>query len=176
VNGVYWIYGPDPAQADSSPSAAPLKPWPLGVVLCPSGGKYLARELAHMKRSGVWTLVSLLSEDQVEMLDLREEPRIARELGMYFLHHPLPDHQVPPDVGRFRVFVEHLAERFRNGDRIGMHCWGSIGRAPMTAACTLIHLGWEPRLALAAVEAARGCAVPDTEEQLRWVLSYKARA
>jgi len=30
--------------------------------------------------------------------------------------------------------------------------------------------------ALIAVEMARGCPVPDTEEQERWVLNYKAQA
>ena len=35
----------------------------------------------------------------------------------------------------------------------------------MAAACTLIHLGWDPNTALNAVEAARGCPFPDTAEQ-----------
>jgi hypothetical protein len=55
-----------------------------------------------------------------------------------------------------------------------MHCRGSIGRAPVTAACTLVHLGWTPADALKAIEKARGCSLPDTEEQRRWILSYKA--
>jgi hypothetical protein len=40
--------------------------------------------------------------------------------------------------------VKDLALRVRDGQRLGIHCWGSIGRATVTAACTLIHLGWEP--------------------------------
>ncbi len=46
---------------------------------------------------------------------------------------------------------------------------------PSTAACTLIHLGWKAKDALAAIQAARGCVVPDTEEQMRWILKYKAQ-
>jgi len=56
-----------------------------------------------------------------------------------------------------------------------VHCRGSIGRATVTAACTLIQLGRKPRAALAAIEAARGCAVPDTEEQRSWILSFEAK-
>jgi hypothetical protein len=37
-------------------------------------------------------------------------------------------------------------------------------------------VGWQPAAALAAVEAARGCPVPDTEEQEQWILNYKAHA
>jgi protein-tyrosine phosphatase len=174
--GVYPIYGPSTAAETNAPSAPlPLAPTPLAVVLCPRGGRHLARELAHLRRSGIQTLVSLLSEEQVEMLDLALEPFQAKRMGMKFLHHPMPDHEVPPDIHAFRAFVGDLARRIRSGEQIGIHCWGSIGRATVTAACTLIHLGWSPGKALAAVEAARGLPVPDTEEQERWIMNYKAQ-
>ena len=172
VNGVYWVYAPSHATQPS----APLAPMGLAVVLCPRGGRYLKDELAHLKRSGIDTLVSLLSKEQVGMLELHDEPHLAHRLGMKFMHHPIPDHELPPDIGAFRAFAESLAQRLREGRRIGVHCWGSIGRATVTAACTLIHLGWQPAAALAAVEAARGCPVPDTREQEFWILNYKAEA
>jgi protein-tyrosine phosphatase len=176
LNGVYWIYGN--ASAPLSPTAsapATLAPMPLAIVLCPRGGGSLRSELIHLQRAGIDTLVSLLSEDQIEMLELAEEPLLAKQLGMGFLHHPIPDHQLPPDPRAFRAFVSDLARRLQTGERIGIHCWGSIGRATVAAACTLIHLGWQPAAALAAVEAARGCPVPDTEEQQIWIMQYKAQ-
>jgi protein-tyrosine phosphatase len=175
LNGVYWIYGNASAPLSPMPQApAMLAPMPLAIVLCPSGGRYLSGELSHLKSAGIQTLVSLLSQEQVVMLDLAEEPLLARRLGMQFLHHPIPDHQLPPDKQAFSAFVTELARRLRAGQQIGIHCWGSIGRATITAACTLIHLGWSPAAALAAVEAARGLPVPDTEEQRHWILHYKA--
>jgi protein-tyrosine phosphatase len=149
---------------------------PLAIVLCPRGGSSLRSELIHLQGAGIDTLVSLLSEEQVEMLDLAEEPLLTKQLRMQFIHHPIPDHQLPPDPHAFRSFVSDLARRLQTGERIGIHCWGSIGRATVSAACTLIHLGWQPAAALAAVEAARGCPVPDTEEQRHWILQYKAHA
>jgi protein-tyrosine phosphatase len=172
VNGIYWIFGPSPSRG----AAGPAEPVGLAVVLCPRGGRYLHGELAHMSRAGIDTLVSLLSEEQVEMLDLADEGDVARRVGMQFLHHPIPDHELPTDPRAFRAFIEGLAERVRQGHRIGIHCWGSVGRATVTAACTLIHLGWDAEAALAAVEAARGCPVPDTDEQQRWILGYRAKA
>jgi protein-tyrosine phosphatase len=173
VNGIYWIYGSAEERLAPPKSAFGLRtPMPLAVVLCPRGGRYLKRELMHLRSAGVDTVVSLLSVEQVEMLDLEEEPALAAKLGIEFLHHPIPDHQLPQDEERFRAFVADLARRMQEGARIGIHCWGSIGRAPMTAACTLIDLGWPADQALLAIEMARGCSVPDTEEQLRWVLNF----
>jgi protein-tyrosine phosphatase len=177
VNGVYWIYA-DASAPLAPPSVAPvaLAPIPLAIVLCPRGGRHLHGELQHLKRSGIETLVSLLNEEQVMMLDLAQEDLLAKQAGMQFLSHPIPDHHLPPDPQAFRAFVGDLARRLRTGERIGIHCWGCIGRATVTAACTLIHVGWQPAAALAAVEAARGCPVPDTEEQEQWILNYKAHA
>ena len=93
---------------------------------------------------------------------------------MRFLSYPILDVHVPADIETFRAFVTGLADRLRAGERIGMHCRGSIGRAPLTAACTFIHMGWKAKDALKAIQAARGYKIPDTEEQLRWILHYKA--
>lgn len=161
VAEVLWVQG-DPALA-------------LAIVLCPHGDGWLWDELLHIRRSGVETLVSLLEKDEADFLGLAEEGPLAKELGMRFLSYPIPDVHVPANVASFRSFVSGLADRLRTGERIGMHCRGCIGRAPLTAACTLIHLGWEPKAALAAIRAARGYAIPDTEEQLRWILHYKAQ-
>jgi protein-tyrosine phosphatase len=161
VNDVFWIKGDPPA--------------PLAIVLCPRGGPGLRASLLQYQRAGVETLVSLLEEQQVGWLGLDQEGCLAEEIGMQFLWFPLPDHDTPPDLPAFRAFVASLANRLRAGERIGVHCWGSIGRATVTSACTLIHLGWHPTAALAAAEATRGCEVPDTEEQQNWILRYKAQ-
>jgi len=149
---------------------------PLAVLLCPRGGRELYDELRGVQRDGIQTLVSLLEEEQVDMLDLADEGRLASMMGMQFIHHPLPDHSLPTDEAGFREFASGLGNRLRKGERVGIHCWGSIGRATMTAACALIHLGWDPGGALAAIEKARGCRVPDTGEQEEWILNYKTAA
>lgn len=180
MNGVYWVYtdassglGPP---SDAAAGARRLTPIPLAVVLCPKGGRALERELTHLKRCGITTLVCLLSHEQVHQLELAQEGMLAQRLGMAFVHHPLPDHELPPDLPAFRAFAAELAERVKAGERVGVHCWGSIGRATLTAVATLVHLGWTADAALQAVETARGCAVPDTSEQKDWILTYQAQA
>ena len=160
MSAVFWIEG-NPAV-------------PLAIVLCPRGGSVLEDELREIAQSGVQVLVSMLEPDEADWLGLAEEKALAEQLGMHFLSYPIEDVHVPVNVFMFRNFVSGLADRLRAGERIGLHCRGSIGRAPLTAACTLIHLGWKAKDALEAIQTARGCKVPDTTEQLRWVLKYKA--
>jgi protein-tyrosine phosphatase len=161
MRDVFWIEGSPPAS--------------LAIVLRPRGGEWLRGELLRVKEAGIQTLVSLLEPGEAGWLGLGEEGQLAEEVGMRFLSYPIPDTHVPTDEAQFRAFVSELAKSLSVGESVGVHCRGSIGRATVTAACALIHLGWLPATALFAVERARGYRVPDTEEQLRWILNYKAR-
>ena len=46
---------------------------------------------------------------------------------------------------------------------------------PDRGAPTDIHLGWSPLAALKKIESARGCSVPDTDEQREWIIRYGGR-
>jgi protein-tyrosine phosphatase len=161
VNEIFWIQSEPPV--------------PLAVVMRPRGEELLKDDLLALKQGGIGTVVSLLEKDEAAWLGLAEEGSAATEVGLIFLSFPIPDVHVPENPTVFRVFVAGLAERVLDGEHIGIHCRGSIGRSTVTAACILIHLGWTPRNALDAVEVSRGCAVPDTQEQERWILNYKAK-
>jgi protein-tyrosine phosphatase len=154
---VFWIRGNPPSG--------------LAIVTRPAFS--LRDEMRQLKRSGIDTLVSLLERHEAEWLGLEDERDAAEKAGIRFLNFPIPDTHVPQNVASFQAFVSDLAARLREGERIGVHCRGSIGRATVTAACTLIHLGWDPAAALAAVEQTRGCPVPDTAEQRAWILAYE---
>jgi protein-tyrosine phosphatase len=159
MEDIFWIQGDPPA--------------PLAVVICPSGDDWLEDDLLRMKQAGIQTLVSLLEASEGIVLGLEDEGPEAVFVGMNFLSFPMPDKHVPPDTAAFREFVIGLANRLSEGESIGIHCRGSIGRSTVTAACALLHLGWQPKAALAAIEKARGFPVPDTKEQKAWILSYK---
>lgn len=160
MDGIFWIETKPPAR--------------LAVVMRPDGGAWLDDEMRRIRKAGVNMVVSLLERDEARFLELAEEPAAAARAGMHFFSYPIPDAHVPLDRQDFSDFVERLAERLRAGVAAGVHCRGSIGRSTVTAACALIHLGWNPEKALRAIEAARGCPVPDTSEQREWILNYKA--
>ncbi len=161
MSDIFWIGGNPPPG--------------LAIVTRPRGTEWLGEEMLMLKRDGIDVLVSLLEPREAEWLGLEDERVEAEKAGIAFLNFPIPDTHVPASRADFREFVMDLAQRLKQGERIGVHCRGSIGRATVTAACTLIHLGWKPWDALAAVEATRGCAVPDTEEQLAWITAYEAQ-
>ena len=161
MNDIFWIKGNPPA--------------PLAIVLRPRGDDWLEDDLLKLKQGGIETVVSMLEEDEAVLLALSEESVLAKKTGLQFLSFPIPDTQVPTDTAAFRSFVAGLANRLRAGERIGVHCRGSIGRSTVIAACTLIQLGWQPKTALANIASARGLAVPDTQEQEDWILSYSAQ-
>jgi protein-tyrosine phosphatase len=174
---IFWIGQPDgalPSSASSSAASPHSKAPRLAIVLRPRGGQFLRSELIKFKEAGIRVLVSLMEAKEAVDFGLAEEPEIAEELGLLFLPFPIRDHTVPKDPISFRGFVQDLAERLRAGRAVGIHCQGSIGRATVTAACALIHLGWKPSEALAAIHEARGCMVPDSQEQEDWILGYKA--
>ena len=66
-----------------------------------------------------------------------------------------------------------LVDTVRMGKHVGVHCRGSIGRSTVTTAAVLIQLGLTPADTLEMIEEARGCYVPDTREQLTWILSFE---
>lgn len=162
MDDIFWIKSNPPVR--------------LAIVLRPPGGKDLHEAMQRIKQAGVQTLVSMLEPHEAELLGLAEEGSIAEEIGLPFLNFPIPDTKVPHDLAHFRTFVSGLADRLRSGESVGVHCRGCIGRATILAACVLIHMGLKPMDAVVAVEAARGCTVPDTSEQLDWILHYKAHA
>lgn len=161
MNEILWIKSNPPVE--------------LAIVLRPQGGNELRDELLRIKHAGIQTLVSLLEPHEADYLGLAEEGPLAEEIGVRFLNYPIPDTKVPHDIAHFRSFISGLVERLREGESIGIHCRGCIGRATITAACVLIHVGLKPMDAVVAVEAARGCSVPENSEQLSWILHYKAK-
>ena len=144
----------------------------MAIVSCPRGGK-LKSDLIELRAGGIDTVVSLLEPDEAAWLGLSDERLLAEDAGMNFVSYPIPDANVPLDTASFKRFVAGLADRVTEGQFIGIHCRGCIGRASVTAACTLIHMGFSSDTALAAIEEARGCPIPDTLEQERWILHYR---
>jgi protein-tyrosine phosphatase len=160
VPDIHWIEGNPPPG--------------LAIAIRPQGDDQLEDELREIRHGGIDTIVSLLELFEADYLGLADEQAAAERVGLKFLSFPIRDGSVPRNVAQFRSFVTGIANRLEAGERIGVHCRGSIGRATITAACALIHRGWKARDALEAIAEARGFAVPDTLDQEDWILAYKA--
>jgi len=161
MKDIYWIR-----------HAEPLR---LAIVTRPRGDKWLEQDLANLKRGGIDVLVSLLMPDEAADLGLAAEGELARKAGIDFISYPIPDRTTPVVSEGFGMLISRLAEAVRDGQHVGAHCRGCIGRATVTTAAILIQLGAKPADALALIEEARGCPVPDTPEQLNWILRFEPR-
>jgi len=161
MKDIYWI------EHDERPH--------LAIVARPRGEDWLEEDLANLKRGGIEILVSLLTPSEAIDLGLAPERDLAERLGIEgaFVSYPVLDRTTPGDIGGFRLLIAQLAAAVRAGKHVGAHCRGSIGRATITTAAILIHLGYKPADALTMVEKARGCTVPDTPQQLNWIMRFE---
>jgi protein-tyrosine phosphatase len=155
---IYWIEGPWPGR--------------LAIVERPPGGAEAAEDIAALGRAGIDVLVSLLSPEETAGLGLADEARLCDDEGIAFLTLPVVNLSVPPSENELRRLAESLEERLRQGESVGVHCRFSVGRSGLLASALLIGAGIEPDSAFELVSTARGEEIPQTEEQLAWLVDY----
>jgi protein-tyrosine phosphatase len=151
-------------------------PWSgnLAIAARPRGGDWLEEEIAGWRDAGVDIVISLLTSDEEQELDLKNEAREVRGSGMKFISLPIPDRQVPPAESEVRVSIETVEADLSSGKNVVIHCRQGVGRSGLLAACLLITKGLSSGAAIDSVTAARGVPVPETDEQRRWIDHYAA--
>ena len=85
------------------------------------------------------------------------------------------DRSVPEGSPEFGEFIDRLNADLHAGLVIAIHCRAGIGGSSLIAACLSIRQAMRGDEALAMVEAARGCAIPDTPEQRTWIKKFENR-
>jgi protein-tyrosine phosphatase len=151
-------------------------PWPgrLALSARPRGGDWLEGEMARWRQAGVDTVLSLLTSEEEDDLDLAKEGREAEAQGMAFVSFPIADYQVPSSEVELAKVLERLDADLSSGKNAVVHCRQGIGRTGLVAACLLLMRGWEPETAVKSLSAAIGFSVPETPEQRRWIDHYAA--
>ena len=151
-------------------------PWPglLALSSRPRGGEWLADEISKWKRKGIDLVVSLLTREEEESLELLGEGAAARREGIEFLALPIPDRDVPTSESELTAVLERVNLGLSSGKNTLIHCRQGVGRTGLVAACLLITTGLDPAAAIAKVSAARGVSVPETREQRQWIDHYAA--
>lgn len=146
-------------------------PWPgrLALSARPRGGDWLQDEISGWKRSGVDAILSLLTGDEEQDLDLVGEATMAKKQGLDFTAFPIPDRQVPKSEAQLRQTLEKINAALLSGRNVVVHCRQGIGRTGLVAACLLIKNGMSPGAAVETITASRGVTVPETAEQREWI-------
>lgn len=155
---IYWINAPGHGR--------------LAIMARPRAGDWLPDEISSWKEQGVGAVVCLLEREEIEQLELREEAGLCRNSGIEFITFPIADRGLPPNVRGFAELVRSLRARLDKGTRVAIHCRAGIGRSSVVAACVLRAYGFTTADAFELIAKARGCAVPDTDQQRDWVESF----
>ena len=155
---LYWIEGPWPGR--------------LAILPRPRGGEWLEEEIRSWQQTGLDVIASLLTSDEVAELGLVEEARLCQASGLEFLSFPILDRDVPSSRAATLDFVRRLETVLADGKSLAIHCRQGVGRSALIAACLLVLSGVDAETALQRVSAARGCPVPETSEQRRWVIEF----
>jgi protein-tyrosine phosphatase len=144
----------------------------LGIMPRPRGNDWLPDDLRILREAGVDVVVSALTGDESEELGLNAEAEECAQLDLSFISFPIEDRSLPTHPAQFGALVDQLVECSRNCKSVVVHCRAGIGRSSLIAACMLVKMALSSDDALRAIEKARGCPVPDTAEQRRWVEQY----
>jgi len=157
---LYWIDGPWPGR--------------LAVAPRPRGGDWLEDEVSAWQRAGVDDVLSLLTAEEENDLELINEAETAKSHHLKFFSFPIEDRQVPASEFRLTETLEKLNADLSAGNNVMIHCRQGIGRSGLVAACLLVTQGWDPGKAVEEVSAVRGVPVPETAAQRKWIDHYAA--
>jgi protein-tyrosine phosphatase len=150
--------------------------WRLAILARPRGNDWLPDDMAAARRAGVDVIVSALTGLEAEELGLNEERQYCALSGIEYLSFPIEDRSLPDGVDALYGFLQGLLSKLEDGKSVAVHCRAGIGRSSMLCACLLSIQGLSADSAFQRIRTARGCDVPDTPEQRKWVESFAARA
>ena len=153
----------------------------VGITLCPgkkddhgTSGRHdrsLAVDLDAVRDWGAAAVVSLITDDECDLLSVRDLGAEVRVRHMTWLHLPIRDgHSPPPDTFE-RAWTDagpYLRSLLRSRFDMLVHCRGGLGRAGTVAARLLVELGARPADAIREVRRARPGAI-ETAGQERHV-------
>lgn len=136
----------------------------------PVSGEWIEDEFIGIREWGIDRIVSLLERHEEIELGLKEERSIATNFDMEFLSYPIPDRGLPESVDEYLRFSKRLYSDLAGGVNTVIHCRAGIGRTGLVAAGVLLYCGFEPTEALNHISDKRGVKVPDTQEQIDWIV------
>lgn len=134
-------------------------------------GEWLDDDIRAYRLLGIDKLVCLLAPEEILEFGLSDERIRCGQHGIGFVGYPIVDRALPADTG-FTDLVRRVHDDIVGGLSVSVHCRVGIGRSGMLAGCVLKEFGFSTEEAISHISAARGTAIPDTEEQLNYVRMY----
>lgn len=149
------------------------KEFRLAIMPRPRAGDWLEEEIESFSNLGYHTVVSLLTKEEENELNLSEERNTVIEQGLSFYSYPIVDRSIPRDKETFIELVQLLTNELLSGKGIGIHCRMGIGRAGFTCSAILMSMGLPVEDAMALVSSARRLQITDHHSQVEFLQDLK---
>src|ERR1035437_4411930 len=101
---LYWIQGPWPGR--------------LAISARPRGGDWLEDEISGWRSAGIDSVVSLLTPQENQELQLGAESNLTQARGLLFISLPTEDRGVPPSWDDASLAVAKIEEMLRQGRNV----------------------------------------------------------
>jgi protein-tyrosine phosphatase len=141
----------------------------LGIMPRPRGDDWLEEEIVKIKKQHIGLWVSLLEQQEINELGLRNQPALCSKHNLEYINFPIVDRSVPDKGTKIDLLIDQLYQQIQNGNSVVIHCRMGIGRSSIIAACILLKQGFKTEQILQMITSARGLKVPDTEAQVQWL-------
>ena len=145
----------------------------LSVMAKPVSGEWIEEEFSQISNYGIKKIVSLLEIAEERTVGLSDEKTLSEKNNMSFVSFPIPDRGLPSSIEKYSNFIKETYTDISNGVNTVVHCRAGIGRTGIVAASILLHTGIEPAAAFKLISEKRGVTVPDTDEQIEWVIKNR---
>lgn len=158
----------------------------IGITLCPgktdprgmtrAWKRDLAGDLDAIRDWGARAVVTLVTREEMEYLNVQGLGEGVRSRQMEWWHLPIPDGHAPDEDFEARWVEAGAAIRnhLRSGRDVLVHCKGGLGRAGTIAARLMVELGRPPEDAIRLVRESRSRRAIETLEQEAHVRSCRA--
>jgi protein-tyrosine phosphatase len=141
----------------------------LGIMPRPRGDDWLEEEIIKLKKQHIGLWVSLLEQDEMNELGLRNQSALCSKHVLGYINFPIVDRSVPEKGAKIDSLIEQLYQKIQSGHSVVIHCRMGIGRSSIIAACILLKQGFKTEQIIQKITSARGLKVPDTDAQIQWL-------
>ena len=142
---------------------------PFDVCTLPSGGQFiftpcpgtkdvgLEESLTALKAAGAVGVVTMLSHEELEFLNVPAFGDVCHQLGLAWYQLPVEDDCAPeaPFESAFANLKATLMNHLEAKDTLVIHCRGGTGRTGLMAAILLLEQGHDWSTVKACIQAVR---------------------